>query len=145
MFCVFHFIFNTLPSFQIFNSTTICLFVQIPAFLVLCGDSIWDVRKAAADSIRIIGLLCSEQYRRDHVCPVFYKLMNDSCRWVYRAAAESLGLFISSFAKPCVLGVSYRPNGELYIPNAADADYKYVICVIISKMIIIIDKFHIIY
>lgn len=50
--------------------------------------------------------------------------MNDSCRWVYRAAAESLGLFISSFAKPCILGVAYRPNGDLYIPNPADADYK---------------------
>lgn len=99
---------------------------QIPAFIVLCEDSIWDVRKAAAESIRIIGLLCSDQYRREHVCSIFYKLMNDSCRWVYRAAAESLGLFISSFAKPCVLGVAYRPNGELYIPNAADADYKYV-------------------
>lgn len=97
---------------------------QIPAFLILCEDNIWDVRKAAADSIRIIGLLCTEQFRRDRVCPIFYKLMNDSCRWVYRAAAESLGLFISSFAKPCVLGVAYRPNGELYIPNAADADYK---------------------
>lgn len=63
--------------------------------------------------------------------------MNDSCRWVYRAAAESLGLFISSFARPCVLGVAYRPNGELYIPNAADADYKYV-----YKSIIIIMNYH---
>lgn len=74
----------------------------------------------------MIGLLCSDQFRRQIVCPILYKLMNDSCRWVYRAAAESLGLFISSFAKPCILGVAYRPNGELYIPNAADADYKYV-------------------
>lgn len=99
---------------------------QIPAFLVLCEDSIWDVRKAAADSIRMIGLLCSDQYRRDHICPILCKLMNDSCRWVYRSAAESLVMFIPSLAKPCVLGVAYRPTGELYIPNAADADYRYV-------------------
>lgn len=52
--------------------------------------------------------------------------MNDSCRWVYRAAAESLGLFISSFARPCILGVAYKLNGDLYIPNPADAEYKWV-------------------
>lgn len=98
--------------------------MQIPAFLKLCEDKVWDVRKAAADSIRIIALLCSHSYRRDKLCPVFYKLMNDSCRWVYRAAAESLGLFISSFAQKCILGVAYRSNGDLYIPNPADADYK---------------------
>ncbi|XP_031633416.1 serine/threonine-protein phosphatase 4 regulatory subunit 1-like isoform X2 [Contarinia nasturtii] len=96
----------------------------IPAFLRLCEDKVWDVRKAAADSIRIIALLCSHPFRRDKLCPAFYKLMNDSCRWVYRAASESLGLFISSFAKKCILGVAYRPNGDLYIPNPADADYK---------------------
>lgn len=90
----------------------------------LCEDKVWDVRKAAADSIRIIALLCSHPFRRDKLCPAFYKLMNDSCRWVYRAASESLGLFISSFAKKCILGVAYRPNGDLYIPNPADADYK---------------------
>lgn len=98
--------------------------LQIPAFLKLCEDKIWDIRKAAADSIRIVGLLCSDQCRREKLCPVFFKLMNDSCRWVYRAAAESLGLFISSFARPCILGVAYKLNGDLYIPNPADAEYK---------------------
>lgn len=96
----------------------------IPAFLKLCEDKIWDVRKAAADSIRIIALLCSHQVRRDKLCPAFYKLINDQCRWVYRAAAESLGLFISSFARKCILGVAYRPNGDLFIPNPADVEFK---------------------
>lgn len=84
----------------------------------------WDIRKAAADSFRLIALLCSMRYRKEKLCPVFYKLINDSCRWVYRAAAETLGLFIASFARPYILGVAYGPNGDLFIPNPADVDYK---------------------
>lgn len=94
-------------------------------FLRLAEDSEWGVRKSAAEALPKVALLISLQHRRDHLAPTLFKLMNDSCRWVSWAAFKVLGQFIASFAQPCVIGLAYnKDDGDLFITNPADFDYK---------------------
>lgn len=90
----------------------------------LCDDTVWGVRKASAESFPMVALMCSETDRREQLTPLLAKLMSDTSRWVSMTAFKVLGQFISSFAKPCITGLSYSPTGGIVITNAADDDFK---------------------
>lgn len=68
--------------------------------------------------------MCSITCVRNQLAPLIFQLMNDSSRWVSMTAFESLGQFISLFAQPCITGLAYTEQGELYITNAANPDFK---------------------
>lgn len=96
----------------------------LPVFLRLCEDSVWGVRKTAAGSLLKVALMCTLESRKLLLAPMVYKLLNDPSRWVGMIAFESLGQFISLFAQPCITDLTYTEQGDLYIMNAANPDFK---------------------
>lgn len=71
-----------------------------------------------------VALMVSVKYRGSCLATVMYRLMNDPCRWVSLVAFEILGQFISLFAQPCITGMAYSEQGDLFITNAASKDFK---------------------
>lgn len=60
-------------------------------YLTLCGDEIWGVRQACAESIEKVSEGLPETMRVQFIVPAFQKLLEDDSRWVRTRAYESLG------------------------------------------------------
>lgn len=93
---------------------------QLPIFTLLCEDSAWSVRKAAAKALPKVALTCSLQRRRDTLAPIAFNLLNDLTRFVSESAFKNLGQFIASFAQPCAIELAYGTSGKLYITSKAN-------------------------
>lgn len=92
----------------------------LPIFTLLCEDSAWSVRKAAAKALPKVALTCSLQRRRDTLAPIAFNLLNDLTRFVSESAFKNLGQFIATFAQPCAIELAYGPSGKLYITSKAN-------------------------
>uniref|UniRef100_UPI00358E2CDE serine/threonine-protein phosphatase 4 regulatory subunit 1 isoform X2 n=1 Tax=Myxine glutinosa TaxID=7769 RepID=UPI00358E2CDE len=73
--------------------------VLLPHFVQLCSDGVWGVRKACAECFAAISCASSLDVRRVQLSPLFINLTCDPSRWVRMAAFQSLGPFISTFAR----------------------------------------------
>ncbi|KAG5503644.1 hypothetical protein JIQ42_05866 [Leishmania sp. Namibia] len=60
-------------------------------YITLCGDEIWGVRQACAESIEKVSSGLPESMRVQFIVPAFQKLLEDDSRWVRTRAYESLG------------------------------------------------------
>jgi len=69
-------------------------------FIKLCKDDVWGVRKCCIESFVHVAKICSRELRRGVLTKTYLDLLLDSSRWVRLAAYESLGAFISTFARP---------------------------------------------
>ena len=54
----------------------------------LCEDEIWTVRKACAEVMPFIALLCTLEKRRKVLVPAYKKFMFDTSLWVIKAALK---------------------------------------------------------
>ena len=70
------------------------------AYLSLCDDKVWAVRKACADVLPDMSHLAPADMRKAQLLPVFDKLCEDVSHWVQNAALQQLGTFISTLAAP---------------------------------------------
>ncbi len=68
----------------------------LPVFLRLTQDDIWGVRKACAEAIVNISRALSPSARVAQLVGPFERMLGDSSKWVRNAAAQHLGLFIST-------------------------------------------------
>ncbi|GET87777.1 hypothetical protein, conserved [Leishmania tarentolae] len=60
-------------------------------YITLCGDEIWGVRQACAESIEKVSSGLPKSMRVQFIVPAFQKLLEDDSRWVRTRAYESLG------------------------------------------------------
>eukprot|EP01094_Clydonella_sp_ATCC50884_P019139 TRINITY_DN3679_c0_g1_i1.p1 TRINITY_DN3679_c0_g1~~TRINITY_DN3679_c0_g1_i1.p1 ORF type:complete len:563 (-),score=208.60 TRINITY_DN3679_c0_g1_i1:427-2115(-) len=74
----------------------------LPTFLQLCGDDIWGVRKACAESLVSLSQSVSSEEREHKLVPVFEKFTTDLSRWVRTSAYQNLGPLIATFEPGCV-------------------------------------------
>ena len=72
----------------------------LKAYLNLCEDKVWAVRKACADVLPDMSSLAPPEMRTGQLLPVFDKLCEDVSHWVQTAALQQLGTFISSLEAP---------------------------------------------
>lgn len=54
----------------------------------LCDDEIWTVRRACAEVMPIMALLCTLEKRRKVLVPAMKKFMFDPSQWVIMAALK---------------------------------------------------------
>lgn len=54
----------------------------------LCDDEIWTVRRACAEAMPIMALLCTLEKRRKVLVPAMKKFMFDPSQWVIVAALK---------------------------------------------------------
>lgn len=90
----------------------------------LCEDEIWGVRKACAEVFMSVSCTCTLQTRKQSLAPVFANLLVDQCRWVRLFAYKTLGPFISTFADPSIIRLSYNQNGKLVILGPDGFEYR---------------------
>lgn len=67
---------------------------MFPLYCHLAADTIWGVRKAAADNIVEISQLTSLETRISTLIPILLTLLQDISQWVHKAASQKLGPFI---------------------------------------------------
>ncbi|XP_023712564.1 serine/threonine-protein phosphatase 4 regulatory subunit 1 isoform X3 [Cryptotermes secundus] len=101
--------------------------VLLARFLDLCGDEIWGVRKACAEVFMSVSCTCTLQTRKKSLAPVFANLLVDQCRWVRLFAYKTLGPFISTFADPSIIRLSYNQNGKLVILGPDGFEYSQLV------------------
>ena len=68
----------------------------LAAYVTLCSDRVWAVRKACADILPEITKLAKAETRETQLLPVFDKLCEDVSHWVQTSALQQLGPFIST-------------------------------------------------
>lgn len=66
------------------------------AYVTLCSDRVWAVRKACADILPEIAKLAKAETRETQLLPVFDKFCEDVSHWVQTSALQQLGPFIST-------------------------------------------------
>ena len=79
------------------------------AYLSLCDDKVWAVRKACADVLPDMSQLAPAHMRKAQLLPVFDKLCEDVSHWVQNAALQQLGTFVFTLEAPI-------PDGERLSP-----------------------------
>uniref|UniRef100_A0A0A9XLJ4 Serine/threonine-protein phosphatase 4 regulatory subunit 1 n=2 Tax=Lygus hesperus TaxID=30085 RepID=A0A0A9XLJ4_LYGHE len=94
-----------------------CAEKLVPAFLRLCKDIEWVVRKTCAEVFMSVSSTVSLETRKLELAPAFEKLLKDRVRWVYLAAYQSLGPFITTFADPSITILGYNHLGELVLKH----------------------------
>ena len=67
----------------------------LKAYITLCSDRVWAVRKACADILPEMAKLASAEMRETQLLPVFDKFCEDVSHWVQNSALQQLGPFIS--------------------------------------------------
>ena len=72
----------------------------LSAYLNMCVDKVWVVRKACADVLPEMSQLAPADMRTTQLLPAFDKLCDDVSHWVQNAALQQLGTFISTLASP---------------------------------------------
>lgn len=77
----------------------------LSAYLGLCDDKVWAVRKACADVLPDMSQLAPVHMRKAQLLPVFDKLCKDVSHWVQNAALQQLGTFVFTLEAPI-------PDGE---------------------------------
>lgn len=107
-----------------FHLLIFTLLFQLARFLDLCEDEIWGVRKACAEVFMSVSCTCTLQTRKQSLAPVFANLLVDQCRWVRLFAYKTLGPFISTFADPSIIRLSYNQNGKLVILGPDGFEYR---------------------
>lgn len=71
-----------------------------------------------------VSCACPPALRRSRLAHAFARLLDDQSRWVRMSAFQTLGPFISTFADPSVIGLSYNQMGELVVINPEGAEFK---------------------
>ncbi|KAL3137768.1 hypothetical protein ABBQ38_005030 [Trebouxia sp. C0009 RCD-2024] len=93
------------------------------AYLNMCEDKVWVVRKACADVLPAMSKLAPADMRTTQLLPAFDKLCDDVSHWVQNAALQQLGTFISTLASPIPEGLLQRvtdiPDTEVTGDEAA--------------------------
>ncbi|XP_025992654.2 serine/threonine-protein phosphatase 4 regulatory subunit 1 isoform X2 [Solenopsis invicta] len=91
----------------------------IPTFVDLCGDRVWNVRKACVEVMMPVSCCSTPEHRRLLLADILAKHLNDDSKWVRITAFQILGPFISTFAKQFA-EVTYNKNGELVYTSKQD-------------------------
>ncbi|XP_011880997.1 PREDICTED: serine/threonine-protein phosphatase 4 regulatory subunit 1-like isoform X1 [Vollenhovia emeryi] len=91
----------------------------IPTFVDLCGDRVWNVRKACVEVMMPVSCCLTPEHRRLLLADILAKHLNDDSKWVRISAFQILGPFISTFAKQFA-DVTYNKNGELVYTSKQD-------------------------
>ncbi|XP_011639944.1 serine/threonine-protein phosphatase 4 regulatory subunit 1-like isoform X2 [Pogonomyrmex barbatus] len=91
----------------------------IPTFVDLCGDRVWNVRKACVEVMMPVSCCSTPEHRRLLLADILAKYLNDDSKWVRISAFQILGPFISTFAKQFA-EVTYNKNGELVYTSKQD-------------------------
>lgn len=68
----------------------------LEAYIKLCSDRVWAVRKACADILPDLSKVASMQLRTAELVPVFDRFCEDVSHWVQIAALQQLGPFIAT-------------------------------------------------
>lgn len=68
----------------------------VGAYITLCSDSVWAVRKACADILPAMAKLATAETREAQLLPVFDHFCEDVSHWVQNSALQQLGPFIAS-------------------------------------------------
>ena len=79
------------------------------AYVTLCSDRVWAVRKACADILPEIAKLAEAETRQTQLLPVFDKFCEDVSHWVQTSALQQLGPFMST------LEAHHIPQSESYL------------------------------
>ncbi|KRY47977.1 Serine/threonine-protein phosphatase 4 regulatory subunit 1, partial [Trichinella britovi] len=94
----------------------------LPMFTALCHDSFWGTRKSCLDCYYTFSTYSTSESRSGILTHAFRSLVqDDSSPWVNEivkcACDHAIGPFISSFADPCITGLSQI--GDLVVYNKA--------------------------
>ncbi|KRX94154.1 Serine/threonine-protein phosphatase 4 regulatory subunit 1, partial [Trichinella pseudospiralis] len=90
----------------------------LPMFTALCHDSFWGTRKSCLECFYTFSTFSTAESRRGILTSAFRSLVHDdSSSWVKCACESAIGPFISSFADPCITGLSQI--GDLVVYNKA--------------------------
>ncbi|KAL0109161.1 hypothetical protein PUN28_014328 [Cardiocondyla obscurior] len=95
----------------------------IPTFVDLCGDRVWNVRKACVEVMMPVSCCSTPEHRRLFLADILTKHLNDDSKWVRISAFQILGPFISTFAKQFA-EVTYNKNGELVYTSNQDKSHS---------------------
>ena len=68
----------------------------VGAYVTLCSDRVWAVRKACADILPAMAKLATAEARQAQLLPVFDNFCEDVSHWVQNSALQQLGPFIST-------------------------------------------------
>ena len=68
----------------------------LAAYITLCSDRVWAVRKACADILPEMAKLSTAEMRETQLLPVFDRFCGDQSHWVQNSALQQLGPFIST-------------------------------------------------
>ncbi|KAA0705130.1 Serine/threonine-protein phosphatase 4 regulatory subunit 1 [Triplophysa tibetana] len=91
----------------------------LPRFFQLCSDNVWGVRKACAECFMSVSSATSPEVRRSKLSSLFISLISDPSRWVRQAAFQSLGQFISTFARAC------SNAGQYFRDSSGESDWTH--------------------
>ncbi|KRY27509.1 Serine/threonine-protein phosphatase 4 regulatory subunit 1, partial [Trichinella spiralis] len=94
----------------------------LPMFTALCHDTFWGTRKSCLDCYYTFSTYSTSESRSGILTHAFRSLIqDDSSPWVNEmvkcACEHAIGPFISSFADPCITGLSQI--GDLVVYNKA--------------------------
>ncbi|KRZ03413.1 Serine/threonine-protein phosphatase 4 regulatory subunit 1, partial [Trichinella zimbabwensis] len=90
----------------------------LPMFAALCHDSFWGTRKSCLDCYYTFSTYSTSESRSGILTNAFRRLVqDDNSPWVKCACEHAIGPFISSFADPCITGLSQI--GDLVVYNKA--------------------------
>ena len=96
------------------------------AYVTLCSDKVWAVRKACADILPEIAKLAKAEMRETQLLPVFDKFCEDVSHWVQTSALQQLGPFIST------LEAHHIPQSESDLRLMASVCSKYTQAKLVS-------------
>lgn len=94
------------------------------AFIALANSEQWSLRKLCAEHLALVASVCSEECRRDRLTRIVLKLAKDTNNHVVSATFKVLGQYIATFSTPKITGLAYTQEGELYITNPLDSDFR---------------------
>ncbi len=97
------------------------------AYVTLCSDRVWAVRKACADILPEIAKLAKAEMRETQLLPVFDKFCEDVSHWVQTSALQQLGPFIST------LEAHHIPQSESDLRLMASVRSKYTRAKLVSQ------------
>jgi len=97
------------------------------AYITLCSDRVWAVRKACADILPEIAKLAKAEMRETQLLPVFDKFCEDVSHWVQTSALQQLGPFIST------LEAHHIPQSESDLRLMASVCSKYTRAKLVSQ------------
>ena len=73
--------------------------VLLDAYINLCSDRVWAVRKACAEILPEIARLAPAEMRQTKLLSVFDQFCEDVSHWVQNSALQQLGPFVTTLKK----------------------------------------------